>query len=67
MTDQTLLGSYDYRLVVLSVLIAILASYTALNLAGRVTAFRGWGRLAWLTGGATSMGMGIWSLGAWQE
>lgn len=62
MTDQTLLGSYDYRLVVLSVLIAILASYTALDLAGRVTAFRGWGRLAWLTGGATSMGMGIWSM-----
>jgi two-component system sensor histidine kinase/response regulator len=61
MTDQTLLGSYDYRLVVLSVLIAILASYTALDLAGRVTAFRGWGRLAWLTGGATSMGIGIWS------
>jgi NO-binding membrane sensor protein with MHYT domain len=62
MTDQTLPGSYDYRLVVLSVLIAILASYTALDLAGRVTAFRGWSRLAWLTGGATSMGMGIWSM-----
>ena len=28
MTDQTLLSSYDYRLVVLSVLIAILAPHT---------------------------------------
>ena len=62
MTDQTLLGSYDYRLVVLSVLIAILASYTALDLAGRVTASWGWPRLAWLISGATSMGAGIWSM-----
>ena len=62
MTDQTLLGSYDYRLVVLSVLIAILASYTALDLAGRVTASWGWPRLAWLISGATSMGIGIWSM-----
>jgi NO-binding membrane sensor protein with MHYT domain len=62
MTDQTLLGSYDYRLVVLSVLIAILASYTALDLAGRVTASWGWPRLAWLISGATSMGTGIWSM-----
>ncbi len=62
MTDQTLLGSYDYRLVVLSVLIAILASYTALDLAGRVTASQNWARLVWLTGGAISMGIGIWSM-----
>jgi serine phosphatase RsbU (regulator of sigma subunit)/NO-binding membrane sensor protein with MHYT domain len=62
MTDQTLLGSYDHRLVVLSVLIAILASYTALDLAGRVTASRGRARLVWLIGGATSMGIGIWSM-----
>ena len=34
MAEQTLLGAYDYRLVVLSVLIAILASYTALDLGG---------------------------------
>ncbi len=62
MTDQTLLGSYDHRLVVLSVLIAILSSYTALDLAGRVTASWGWPRLAWLISSATSMGAGIWSV-----
>jgi PAS domain S-box-containing protein len=62
MIDQTLLGAYDYRLVVLSVLIAILASYTALDLGGRVTASRRWMRLSWLAGGATSMGIGIWSM-----
>jgi two-component system sensor histidine kinase/response regulator len=62
MAEQTLLGAYDYRLVVLSVLIAILASYTALDLGGRVTSSRGWARLAWLVGGGTSMGIGIWSM-----
>ena len=53
---------YDYRLVAISVVIAILASYTALDLAGRVTASRGRARAAWLTGGAAAMGIGIWSM-----
>ena len=34
----TLTGAYDYRLVAISVLIALLAAYAALDLAGRVTA-----------------------------
>ncbi|HLJ14755.1 MAG TPA: MHYT domain-containing protein [Bryobacteraceae bacterium] len=55
-------GSYDYRLVALSVLIAALASYAALDLAARVTAARGWIRFAWLLGGASAMGTGIWSM-----
>jgi len=44
------------------VLIAIFASYAALELAGRVTAARNQARLAWLIGGATAMGTGIWSM-----
>jgi two-component system sensor histidine kinase/response regulator len=44
------------------VLIAICASYAALDLAGRVTAARKNARLAWLLGGAISMGTGIWSM-----
>jgi NO-binding membrane sensor protein with MHYT domain len=60
MTDQTLLGSYAYGPIVLSVLIAILASYTALDLAGRATASGGRARLGWLVAGVTSMGIGIW-------
>jgi diguanylate cyclase (GGDEF)-like protein/PAS domain S-box-containing protein len=55
-------ASYDYRLVTLSVAIAIFASYVALDLAGRVTATRGYARLMWLVGGATSMGTGIWAM-----
>ena len=62
MTAKAMIGHYDYRLVALSVLIAVLASYTALDLAGRTTAARGRVRLTWLAGGATAMGVGIWSM-----
>jgi two-component system sensor histidine kinase/response regulator len=60
--DHLLLGSYDYRLVVLSVVISVLASYAALDLAGRVTSARGVARTLWLSGGAVAMGIGIWSM-----
>jgi NO-binding membrane sensor protein with MHYT domain len=55
-------GSYDHRLVVLSVVIAVMASYVALDLAGRVTSARGLARYLWLNGGAMAMGIGIWSM-----
>jgi two-component system sensor histidine kinase/response regulator len=55
-------GPYDYRLVALSAAVAILASYTALNLGARITGSRGRARLCWMIGGATSMGIGIWSM-----
>ena len=55
--------SYSPFLVLLSVLIAGAASYTALTLAGRVTAAaRGRERLAWLAGGSFALGLGIWSM-----
>src|ERR1700716_1892679 len=62
MAVVNLIGSYNYGLVALSVLIAIFASYAALDLAGRVTAARGWTRAVWLLGGAGAMGTGIWSM-----
>ncbi len=55
-------GSYDYQEVAKSILIAIAASYAALDLAGRVTAASGRARAAWLTGGAIAMGIGIWAM-----
>ena len=55
-------GSYDSREVARSVLTAIAASYAGLDLAGRVTAARGRIRLAWLSGGAFAMGVGIWAM-----
>src|SRR6266404_511599 len=60
--DRVLAGSYDYLLVALSVIIAVLASYAALDLAGRVTSARGKARLLWLSGGAIAMGFGVWSM-----
>lgn len=58
-------GSYNYYVVALSLLVAIFASYTALDLAGRIrsipeTASKK--RFQWLLGGAASMGLGVWSM-----
>jgi diguanylate cyclase (GGDEF)-like protein/PAS domain S-box-containing protein len=58
---MVLSGSYDYRLVGLSAVLAIFASYAALDLAGRVTSAHGWLRALWLSGGAAAMGLGIWA------
>jgi PAS domain S-box-containing protein len=62
MAAVNLIGSYNYALVALSVLIAIFASYAALDLAGRVRVAGGWTRAVWLLGGASVMGTGIWSM-----
>jgi len=55
-------GGYDYRLVALSVVLSMFASYAALDLAERVTAAQGWARGFWLGTGAGAMGLGIWSM-----
>src|SRR5207237_4295812 len=62
MPAVNLIGSYNYALVALSVLIAMLASYAGLDLAARVTAAAGSTRAVWLLGGAGAMGTGIWSM-----
>jgi two-component system sensor histidine kinase/response regulator len=62
LSNLTMVGYYDFRLVALSVVIAILVSYAALDLAGRVTHSHGAARLYWLGGGAFAMGTGIWSM-----
>jgi PAS domain S-box-containing protein len=56
------LGTYDLRLVALSIVVAALASFTALDLAGRVRAASHWTRYAWLAAAALAMGGGIWSM-----
>jgi diguanylate cyclase (GGDEF)-like protein/PAS domain S-box-containing protein len=63
MNSMTALSvSYDYRLVALSVALAMLASYAALDLAGRITSAQGWVRASWLSAGAAAMGLGIWAM-----
>src|SRR5580692_1874638 len=60
--ELAMAGSYNHLLVVVSALIATMASYAALDLAGRVTSARGVARTLWLSGGATAMGIGIWAM-----
>src|SRR5260370_1171571 len=60
--NAAMTGSYDYGEVSRSIVIAVAASYAALDLAGRVTAAHGRARAAWLTGGAIAMGIGIWAM-----
>jgi PAS domain S-box-containing protein len=55
-------GLYNPILIAVSVLIAIFAGYTALDLASSVVAARGKARAAWLAGGSLAMGTGIWSM-----
>jgi NO-binding membrane sensor protein with MHYT domain len=55
-------GTHDPYLVVLSILVASFASYTALDLAGRVGSARGLARRLWLVAAAIMMGSGIWSM-----
>ncbi len=57
-----IVGTYDPYLVALSITVACLASYTALDLGGRVSGSRRWAQLAWLATAATAMGGGIWSM-----
>jgi signal transduction histidine kinase/CheY-like chemotaxis protein len=57
-----LTGHYDTPLVLVSIFVAIVASYAALSLAGRVSESRGRAMLAWIVGGAIAMGSGIWAM-----
>lgn len=57
-----LIGSYSTSLVLVSIFVAILASYTALDLAGRIASAKGRAAAIWMAGGACSMGVGIWSM-----
>ncbi|OUL80466.1 putative bifunctional diguanylate cyclase/phosphodiesterase [Paraburkholderia hospita] len=55
-------SSYNSLLVLFSLLVAILASYTALDMAGHISSAQGRAARWWLAGGACAMGTGIWSM-----
>ncbi|NMY95871.1 putative bifunctional diguanylate cyclase/phosphodiesterase [Pseudomonas proteolytica] len=57
-----LTGSYSPALVLISLFVAILASYTALDLTGRIATARGRAVYLWMAGGALAMGIGVWSM-----
>lgn len=62
MENAVLHGTYQPYLVAVSILMAVMASFTALSLTARVTAARGWTARLWLGGGAVAMGVGIWAM-----
>jgi PAS domain S-box-containing protein len=55
-------GTYLHWLVGLSVIVAVMVSYTALSLAARVAAASPSLTPVWLIGGSITMGIGIWSM-----
>jgi diguanylate cyclase len=55
------ISTYNYWLVALSVVVAVLVSFTALQLTGRMAVHGRRGTL-WIAGGAIAMGTGIWSM-----
>lgn len=57
-----LTGTYSPALVLASFLVAMLASYTALDLAGRIASATGRSAYLWMLGGSLAMGVGIWSM-----
>jgi len=57
-----LTGSYSSALVLISLCVAILASYTALDMTGRIATAKGRAVPLWMVGGALAMGIGIWSM-----
>jgi len=57
-----LIGTYSSALVAVSLCVAILASYTALDLVGRIATAQGRAVYLWMSGGALAMGIGVWSM-----
>ena len=55
-------ASYDLTLVILSLAIAMVAAYTALDLASRIARETGSLKRDWLIAGAFVLGIGIWAM-----
>lgn len=54
--------SYNIYLMFLSFIIALLASFTALNLARKISSSDGWYQKLWILCSSFVMGVGIWSM-----
>ncbi len=57
-----LLVTWNSVLVTVSLIVAFIAAFTALDTAGRVAVSRGYLAKLWLMGGGTAMGIGIWAM-----
>lgn len=57
-----MVGTYNISFVALSLIIAMCASYVTIEFTGRTTEATGRAQFAWLFGGASIMGIGIWAM-----
>lgn len=57
-----LLVTWNGVLICVSLIVAFIASFTALDTAGRVAVSHGWSARFWLLVGGTTMGIGIWAM-----
>ncbi|WP_058308513.1 bifunctional diguanylate cyclase/phosphodiesterase [Gracilibacillus massiliensis] len=55
-------ADYNFYLVTLSIIIAIISSYSALSITSKISNATGKNRIFWLTSGAIVMGAGVWSM-----
>ncbi|MDY0901952.1 bifunctional diguanylate cyclase/phosphodiesterase [Pantoea agglomerans] len=54
--------TWDSVLICVSLIVVFIASFTALDTAGRVAVSRGWSARFWLLVGGIAMGIGIWAM-----
>lgn len=59
---QEILGYYDKEIVLLSIMVAIIGSYLALDICQHIMRSRREMKRIWLGVGATTMGLSIWSM-----
>ncbi|TSH81418.1 bifunctional diguanylate cyclase/phosphodiesterase [Pantoea sp. paga] len=54
--------TWDSVLICVSLIVVFIASFTALDTAGRVAVTRGWSARFWLLVGGIAMGIGVWTM-----
>ncbi|MFD1019585.1 EAL domain-containing protein [Thalassobacillus hwangdonensis] len=57
-----IIGQYNYGFVVLSIIVAVIASYTCLKIVERLARAKDFRWLMWLFAGGITLGGGIWSM-----
>ncbi len=60
--NQVLLATSDPRLILLSVLIAIIGSYTALDISEQIAVAKNQARRWWLIGSGLTLGLTVWTM-----
>jgi diguanylate cyclase len=59
---QEITGTYNVTFVIVSIIIAILSSYIALDMCSRINRTTGWQKFYWFISSSILMALGIWSM-----